>query len=593
MVDIIANDGSDVDITAAPGDRVFVSEGVEFLARILAPVGPVEVNIDGTVRTDDFVRFLSDTPIFAVDLEGAGADVVISTTGVVDAMAGIQLGASAHFVNDGTVQNTQFPQFDDFPLPSMGVVFNGVPAAFENNGVIGGSDLDFLTAVTINASGETADGEVYANHGEIRGYFTGIDLKVDDMTFKNTGSVSGFLAANIEGQNVDVVNTGTMEAVSESIQQEGVGDGAALVLLGSGSTLKNSGTMVGTAFVGGANTTAHNKVGGTITAVDIGIELLAVSTDAGRDFPSNSLVRNDGLISLEGERASDIGFSGSVGIALADFARDSRILNNGTIEGADTGVFVETGVENNVLVNNGLIESTEAGQLGRAVYFDSYDSRVVNTGTMIGEAGGVFLRGEGNILRNKTDGVIEGTGGTSEAAYGVGLEGRDTLLANDGEIRGTQAGVKTLEDGGFFTNTNIHLINRGVIENTGVDGFVNSMWGVHLEGAEATIENSGTIRGTHFAASSIGDGSVIINSGLIEVTQPELGGGAVGMAASTTAEGVLIDLAVLGASGTILLEGVALGELDLDDVVFTAVDPLAVDDAAIPLENHWGQAPLA
>ena len=65
------------------------------------------------------------------------------------------------------------------------------------------------------------------------------------------------------------------------------------------------------------------------------------------------------------------------------------------------------------------------------------------------------------------------------------------------------------------------------------------------------------------------------------------------MAASTTAEGVLIDLVVLGASGTILLEGVALGELDLGDVVFTAVDPLAVDDAAIPLENHWGQAPLA
>jgi len=247
MVDIIAGDGDITDILAAPGDRVFVEEGIEFLARILAPVGPVEVNIDGTVRPVEGSPPFPEPALYAVLLEGAESSLTIGETGLIDAEHSVKIsGENFQFENAGTIvsSETDWRTSGD----SVGVFVSSLTGSFLNTGTIGQGTTDLRGGVSFsNLEGGSAADLTAENSGKISGFFAGVSMSMDDLTFTNSGRIAGeIFGVFMFGENNTLINTGIIREV-DTIDEEDIGPtpDISIRFVGNGNTFQNEGKTLG------------------------------------------------------------------------------------------------------------------------------------------------------------------------------------------------------------------------------------------------------------------------------------------------------------------------------------------------------------
>jgi len=351
---------------------------------------------------------------------------------------------------------------------------------------------------------------------------------------------------------------------------------------GDGSSMRNSGVIKGPVSVLGAGVSLVNLV--------------------------------DGEIESAPDRFAGVTVSGS----------DVFIKNNGSIINDGWGVSGGTGVEGATLRNFGQIEALTSGgptgEGGFGVRFTGSDILVVNAGEITGWDVGVSLTGDGAHLRNS--GEI-GTSETGEDTFAVLLTGEDTFFRNygvvngdvvferaaefdenSGALSGNYNGIDGVVNGVITMSEGDDLAKGGaetdIIEGRGGADVLNGNGGAdQLSGGAGDDMLTGGADADRFVFDLDNGDDVVTDfeAGLDTLDLRNLGPldpADAGLAASETADGVLIDLAVLGASGTVLLEGVARSELDLGDVLFTTAEPqVALDMAPDGIECCWGDAPLS
>jgi|GEM_PF-1790327 len=496
MVDIIAGDGDTTDITAVPGDRVIVDAGVEFLARILGPVGPVDVVIDGTVETDYVASSFLDPILNAVLLEGAGNSLTIGEAGVIDADNAVRMsGADYQFENAGVITSSVSEWFST--PSSTGVLIDGETGSFLNSGTIGRDTMDLQNGVVFRGSfGAGAEDPVAENSGKITGYFTGATLNSFNMTFTNSGRIAGEVTGvELGGDGNTLVNTGILRSASDMPEQSSLN--AAVSLVGRGGSFINDGKAIGGVTVANDDVTVENS--GTIRSVNVGVEVFSDregSVDEEGVTTGFSLTNTGIILITKDQNGFPDPFPQTYGLRIDGNGAD--VVNDGKIVGATFGVSL-TGL-NVALDNSGLIESA-LPEAGFAVVVEGEGARFENSGTVEGAS---IVTGTGATFLNTVDGVLDG----DLAPGGLGLAGTDMEAVNRGHISCQRVAV-SFEDGA----EGLVLRNSGVIEAIGTE--FEAGIGVLGTADSGKIVNSGSITGTTTAVSLAGEAAVLRNTGEI------------------------------------------------------------------------------
>lgn len=530
MTTQILDEDGDADVTLAPGDRLLLVAGVGYSGRLIGQsdqTGGVSVGISGTLSRDD-----PYSAALFLDSEGslsAGHTVAISDTGVVDAPIAIVIEANGSRVrNEGLITDTHSAGTGD----RLGI------------GMVG-------------------DAAVIRNDGEI-------DL------LGTAGTLAGATAVSITGQDALVLNTGGIAAETVAIQ-----------LAGDGGTILNGGVIrgqTGIAIAGDAGRLANR---GEINAARTeGSAAIRVDGD-------HNLIANSGTI------------TGHTGLAVDGIG--NVFLNRGIVRGTDHGVWNDPdlagdgdfGLDGFRLFNSGRIVTTEAGW---AVDLTGTDIAIQNDGAIVGMDGGVRIDGGSNFLRNT------GTIAVAPDAEGPAVQmlGGDSILRNLGEIQGDVVfgagddvyrgrernlgpdGVRTsgtvdgeihLGDGDDLAlggrGTEIIFGGDGhdyMVGHQGDDYFFGGDGNDRLNGGDGNDVLVGGTGADEFMyrfdegndrIKDFGNGADQLNLSVIgSLDEDDV------LAASVdTPDGVLIDLALLGSDGTILLEGLTTAELTWDFVL--------------------------
>lgn len=193
------------------------------------------------------------------------------------------------------------------------------------------------------------------------------------------------------------------------------------------------------------------RVTGTVQGTRVGIRL----SSRDQDHPGYAEIYNSGSISSDDGAAVDIygaggairnvsTIFGAVGV-FATGNRDLLIRNQGTISANSTnGIEIVDGVELASINNSGTINA-----IGHGVHLVEVDTRLVNSGTITGQAG-IWLDSDGDLLL-RNSGVIAGD---TDALIDHGWDGiRD--IVNAGVISGTINGGESV--------ANYRLVNHGTI----------------------------------------------------------------------------------------------------------------------------------
>lgn len=317
---------------------------------------------DGTVGAPDTIT-CSGTDTDGSDGKGSGGG---TDTWTVDAGAtvtnnayGIAGSGDIQVTNNGTISAPNGPGIDAADTGNI-----------VNNGVIQGA-----TGVQIS------DGTVVNNNTITAGANEGVvfDPSGTQATMVNNGFVSGVtsgVANNSGAANLDVTNTGTIEAQNVGIASAGT------------ATINNSGLVDGVlddAVQTKGDAIINNTSTGEIVGGDDGIEVGGVATisnagnisgyDAGVLMLGGGTVVNDGTI--QGSYAIDASSSStgvtvtnngtidaSIGYDGIDGSKyDDTVYNNGTITAADNALFLAAGDDTVVLGGGSVGYSTSCGDI--------------------------------------------------------------------------------------------------------------------------------------------------------------------------------------------------------------------------------------
>ncbi|MCX7382068.1 MAG: hypothetical protein NT133_11755 [Alphaproteobacteria bacterium] len=365
--------------------------------------------------------------------------------------------------------------------------------------------------------------------------------------FVNHGSISGTYALTVDGSVGVLTNTragktgGRINGVSAGVFVDGAAAGTLFKLVNNGiitasglDAVSNTGTIVN----------ILNNATGTIHGARFGIV----------NFNTMNNITNFGTISgdYQGVAATGSGvrtlsnsgvISGGHGLGTDNIAVNGtfKLLTNtasGAIAGSGTGIWFRGGdIENAGAVSGGTY----------GVFVDSgSNATIANTGTITGNDAIVNWYGATATITNAASGLIDGvrfgisnlgepidisnSGSIHGDFVGVAAGGESNTLTNSGEISAGQGlGINQAAVNGNFallTNTTSGAIvgsgtgiwiKGGEIDNAGsVSG---GTYGVFVEtGANATIDNAGTITGNDAIVNWYGGTATITNaaSGLID-----------------------------------------------------------------------------
>ena len=446
----------------------------------------------------------------------------------------MKLGTNAQFNNARSGSVT---------AEGTGVRVEGQNSQINNQGSIAGD----VNAIDFVNGGETS-GQLN-NNGVISSDSRGVNIGGDGIAVNNNGRIIGTGDQRNGTVYTDATaNNTTINNGARGVIDAGAGNDGAGIALENGdtpgeavnTTLNNQGTIAGR---GQADPT-----GGTA-----GDGVRIFSTQEGTSFRGN--INNNGTISSE----SNVGPTAGVRVANG-VSFDGQINNgrNGTISGANNGVYFGTGQHNATVNNQGTISSDS-----RAVNIDGDGVTLDNSGTIIGTGdqrnGAVYADGPADnfSIRNNRGGIIDAGEGNLGAgvALQTGSETGDVVnadLSNAGTIQGRGSadptsglagdGVRIFsgaEDGG--TTFQGDITNRGTIasestagptaglrvtNDTNFDGTITNTQSGTISGANngvyfgtgqhnATVNNQGTISSDSRAVNIDGDGVTLDNSGTI------------------------------------------------------------------------------
>lgn len=434
---------------------------------------------------------------------------------------------------------------------TAGQSLNGSESGFvTSSGIIFVDGADAVEA-TQGTNWLTVDGYLYAYNGG----FAAVDAGggVFEMVVGQNGLISaenpteGTIDADLS-THLDVVNYGMIRSSNDhAIKLDHTDGGANLFLQNYGIISAQNGETI-RAVLGTGKFEFHNE--GSISG-STG-ETVYTSADAANNLDHEFI--NHGTITSSADDA--------VYLILGD-ASTLYATNTGTISGVNAAL--EMNSDTNVfLVNSGLLSAS--AENGEAVYLQGGEDRVTNTGEMVG---GVWLGG-GNDWMDTRQGTVTGTifgeAGNDTIAGSVNADSIDGGADND-RLRGMEGDDTLLGNSGFDT----------LYGNAGDDVLDGGGRSDKLYGGKGDDTMSGGGSSDTFVIRRVGNGDD-------EVTDFQNGTDVVDISAlgvqnfnalnntfnalSETTDGVLIDLAAAGGSGSILLQGMTLADMDASDFIF-------------------------
>ncbi|UTW60318.1 autotransporter domain-containing protein [Kordiimonas sp. SCSIO 12603] len=361
--------------------------------------------------------------------------------------------------------------------PVINIINSGV--IFNNGGTISTTGVTQTVNVGtggLNATINNAAGAI------IQGESRAVNLTVDGTTLNNSGSIlgtgdqrNGTIYANRTADNYTINNNagGVIDAGAGNN-----GAGVALELDGSvNATINNAGTIQGR----GQDAAPANTAGDGLRFQGPGLAPIYLFTGT---------INNSGTIASEGASGPVAGVRFNNAIAF-----QGTFENSGTISGVNNGVyFGDSEHTGGTLTNTGTISSGS-----RALNIDGSDLTINNSGNIIGTGnqrnGTVYAdsTAQNFTLNNQTGGVIDAGEGNEGAGFSVELsaEGNDFTITNAGTIQGrgqASAGAATAGDGLRFERTRV---------DGALDGSTTGLF-------TGTITNSGTIDSEATAGTTAG-----------------------------------------------------------------------------------------
>lgn len=385
----------------------------------------------------------------AIDLNAitTGSNVVYNyATGTISASEAdaVRPGVNGFVYNYGTIKSTS----------STGSSSDGV-------------DGQTNTGITVVNSGTSAVIEG-ARHGITGGNTNTLSTGVYAMTISNVlgGTIKGDNGAgvNIDGLNANEVvmltNSGTITGNGVGTDGDGV-DVDGVVYLNNSGTIKsfNSYAATGAAAsegitVGGGVIINSGTIAGLIAAtnsnplaVGRGITLAGIDKDAnGGAIPPtpiyiNSVVTNSGLI--QGQSDSGILVVGTA----SGFTASINNLAGGVIEGGGSNAVIQTGDEDDTVINSGTIR---ANGTGKAIYLGG--------GTNVLQ----ILGGAASVI-----GDIDGGTGTSSLTIAPGAGNGFSYAGAISNFKSVSITAGTTTLSGVNTYTGATLVNGGTLALSG------------------------------------------------------------------------------------------------------------------------------
>ncbi|WP_447765483.1 autotransporter domain-containing protein [Sphingopyxis panaciterrae] len=422
------------------------------------------------------------------EIDGRRFGVVLSSGGTIENAGSISANQAGAVIQNGLgeedVAGTIVNSGSIRGLEGAGVVGSGRLTSFSvtNSGEIAGFGSDGVYANTIPDGAVVVDN---AEGGTITGSQSGVHVELGGLTLTNAGEIygggsyDGFDAppdggVTISGGVSTITNSGTITGERFGITTASYYNPATAQLegLATGTTVVNTGTIYGFADDG-----VRLIGGGSVTnSGEIGGQIASyadgVSMYAYTDQASEdygALVTNEAEGRIAGSR---------FGVILSG---GGDVVNDGTILGAAGGVFVQ----------------------GTALNTDPNEERsgltanIVNTGTIsgIGDFGGSHSNGFGVGFGSDMSAATLTNSGTITSDFSDGVSHgslADLLVTNEdgGVIEGGMSGIYG-GDGGTLT-----VDNAGTIRGNGtVDAATRVDAGISFGQANTGITNSGTISG--------------------------------------------------------------------------------------------------
>lgn len=479
--------------------------------------------INGDVQTGRLPTFANAGTItgrFYADSRTYGAPAVGDTT--VNNQVGGSIGNGVVVLADsgniGIANRGQIATSDQRNAAVYVSSWNGVATTIANGngGVIDGSAAQNGQGVLIAANSGAA---TVLNQGTIAGQTYGVwHLSTSDFTLSNSGTISSITQAGVSSDavNTNVTNSGRIDGgVGTGVEASGVltlnnqvggtitGAAASVLSTGPGSSIQNSGALVGAVKLQASSGSLTNTSTGTITA-DNGVEVFRGSVqnqgsiagvNKGVELQISGSLTNSGTIASTGAFSNGI-LATSDGTAGASLAITNQ--SGGTISGIGAGIRqLGTPDQGVTITNNSGATIRATSDNGAGVLVEANGAHVTNAGTIQGvgaHAAGVVLNGTGIHLTNS--GTISGFMGV---ALGIGND-----LTNSGTINGV------VSSGAGSTIDNSGTINGNVVATPGTT--LNSSGSINgnvIMGGDATL--SGTVSGnvSNSGQATIADGTTL------------------------------------------------------------------------------------
>ena len=498
------------------------------------------------------------------------------------------------FANNGTVTVANGSRLDsegagNLTISGTGTIVlddtAGFAHLFENGGA-----MTLGSGQLVEGSGQIGvNNPVITNNGLINANVNGRTIDIDPSG--GNGGISGGLGAS---GVADFLNASTMEATGGgNLQLEGgyYDNTGGLIVARAGSTVTLAGDSrvvdgtlqsVGSGVINATSTTQYLQTATLASGSKINVnnDNLLLNTS----FVNNGTVTVANGSRLDSEGAANLTISGTGTIVLDDTAGFAQLFQNGGVMTLDSGQTVQgsgqIGLNNPIIVNNGLISGNVAGR----------NLDIDPTGGNGGINGGVGTGG--NTAFYNTGTVQSANGGTTTLEGGLyensaagtfaALTGSTTMMGNDSSLFNLQAGG-VLNMGNYTSSTTGAASTLSLQSNaassivtigtaaSGTDTVVtlsgaNSVLGVTAfnQGAFTTIDNSLTMvansgklvieNGRVFQATA--NGGAFTNAGVVQLSAGTFGATTYANSGLTTGSGaVTVNVAN---TGTVEASGGAL-----------------------------------